>query len=143
MKKYYLLLILYVTFSCSKQEQRDKLLQGEWKLNKITVFDYDGISYSTDSTCKGNLYVNNQIDTSFQIDIIYRISSAFSDTNFAKGKYLLDTKGEFFTHNFYITSNNITLPANYSRILFLSDRFFKWEFINSLGRKYHLIYEKK
>lgn len=143
MKTFNFLLALFLLFSCNKQEQRNKLLQGEWKLNKITVFDFDGISYSTDSTCQGDLNIDNKLDTSFLLNLSYSISSAFSDTTLAKGKYTLDNKGEFFTHNFYTTSNNTSLPASYSRILFLSDRYFKWEFINSLGRRYHLIFEKR
>jgi hypothetical protein len=143
MNRFYLILVLYLCISCSKQEQRDRLLQGNWKLNKVTVFDYDGISYSSDSTCQGILEINNQLDTSFLMNLSYSISSVFSDTSFAKGKYTLDNKGEFFTHNFYTTSNDISLPANYSRILFLSDKYFKWEFINPLGRRYHLIFEKQ
>jgi hypothetical protein len=143
MKALYYLLVGFLFFSCNKQEQRDKLLQGEWKLNKITVFDYDGISYSTDSTCVGDLKIDNKLDTSFLLNLSYSISSTFSDTTLATGKYTLENQGEFFIHNFYTGLNNITLPSNYSRILFLSEQYFKWEFINPIGRRYHLIFEKK
>jgi len=40
-------------------------------------------------------------------------------------------------------TNPNPIPGNHSRILFLSDTYFKWEYITSLGIRYHLIFEKK
>jgi hypothetical protein len=128
--------------SCKKATQRDKLLQGNWKLNKITVFDYDGISYSTDTTCSGSLAVNKDLDTSFDFNLAFAVSSVFSDTTIAKGKYSLLEDGEYFTHNFLSVTNNNPIPGSYSRILFLTDKFFKWEYISYSGIRYHLIFEK-
>jgi hypothetical protein len=138
----FFILIAAVFTSCKKDTQRDKLLQGNWKLNKITVFDYDGISYSTDTTCSGSLAVNKDLDTSFDFNLAFAISSVFSDTTIAKGKYTLQEDGEYFSHNFLSVTNNNPIPGSYSRILFLTDKFFKWEYISYSGIRYHLIFEK-
>lgn len=138
----FFILTAAILTSCKKATQRDKLLQGNWKLNKITVFDYDGISYSTDTTCSGSLAVNKDLDTSFDFNLAYSISTIFSDTTIAKGKYSLKEDGEYITHDFLSITNSNPIPGSYSRILFLSDSYFKWEYINNSGIRYHLIFEK-
>lgn len=138
-----LLLISLIVFSCKKNVQRDKLLQGSWNLKKVTVFDYDGLSYSTDTSCLGELILNKELDTSFKFSLKYSIFPSFADSSFAKGRYILKDDAEYFTHDYLFATNLNLLPGNHSRILFLSDEYFKWEFITIEGIRYHLIFEKK
>lgn len=138
-----LLLISLIVFSCKKNVQRDKLLQGSWNLKKVTVFDFDGLSYSTDTSCLGELILNKELDTSFKFSLKYSIFPSFADSSFAKGRYILKDDAEYFTHYYLFATNLNLLPGNHSRILFLSDEYFKWEFITTEGIRYHLIFEKK
>jgi hypothetical protein len=139
----FLFLICLTIFSCKKAVQRDKLLQGSWKLKKVTVFDYDGLSYSTDTSCVGELILNNEIDTSFKFLLNYSIFPSFADSTLSKGRYVLKDDAEYFSHEYLSATNLNPLPGNHSRILFLSDDYFKWEYISSVGIRYHLIFEKK
>ena len=88
----YLLIVVFFT-ACNKVVKKDKQLQGEWKLSKITIFDYDGISYSTDTSCVGDLIVNKELDTSFRLNLAFAIAPNFADTTSAKGKYDLQSDG--------------------------------------------------
>jgi hypothetical protein len=144
MKKitYFFLTLLFIT-SCNKGVKKENELQGEWNLTKITVFDYDGLSYSSDTTCTGSLVLNKELDTSFRFDLAYSITTNFSDTTLAKGKYELQPDGEYLQHTYLSVTNDQIIPVNQSRILFLSDAYLKWEFIAASGLKYHLIFSKK
>lgn len=139
----FLFLICLTIFSCKKAVQRDKLLQGSWNLKKVTFFDYDGLSYSTDTSCVGELIFNNEIDTSFKFSLNYSILPVYEDSTVAKGKYILKDDAEYFSHDFLTASNPNPIPGSHSRILFLSNDYFKWEYITSAGIRYHLIFEKK
>jgi len=136
-------LTLFFIVSCNKAIKKENELQGEWNLTKITVFDYDGLSYSTDSSCSGSLLINKELDTSFRFDLAYSITTNFSDTTLAKGKYELQPDGEYVHHSYFTVTNNQIIPVNQSRILFLSDAFLKLEFIAASGLKYQLIFSKK
>ena len=138
----YLLIVVFLT-ACNKVVKKDKQLQGEWKLSKITVFDYDGLSYSTDTSCSGSLLINKELDTSFRLSLAYSITTNFSDTTLAKGKYELQPDGEYVHHTYFAVTNNQIIPVNQSRILFLSDAYLKWEFITVSGLKYQLVFSKK
>ena len=143
LKKCIFLVILIVSLlSCNKAVQRDKVLQGTWKLKKVTVFDYDGLSYTTDTSCVGELVFNKEIDTSFKFSLNYSILPVFEDSSMAKGRYVLKDDAEYFSHEYLSATNFNPLPGNHSRILFLSDDYFKWEYISSVGIRYHLIFEK-
>ena len=144
LKKYFLYLILITgLLACNKAEQRDKILQGSWTLKKVTVFDYDGLSYSSDTSCVGELVLNRELDTSFLFHFSYSIYPAFSDSTFTKGRYLLKDDAEYFSHEILTTTNPSPVPGNHSRILFLSNEFFKWEYITPSGIRYHLIFQKQ
>lgn len=144
LKRYIFLIFISITvFSCKKSVQRDKILQGSWNLKKVTVFDYDGLSYSTDTSCVGELILNNEIDTSFKFSLNYSIFPSFTDSTLARGRYDLKDDAEYFTHEYLLATNLNPLPGNHSRILFLSDEYFKWEYIANSGIRYHLIFEKK
>jgi hypothetical protein len=136
-------LVFFFFTACNKSIKKDKLLQGEWKLSKITIFDYDGISYSTDTSCVGDLIVNKELDTSFRLNLAFAISSNFTDTTSVKGKYDLQSGGEYLNHTFLSVTNSQSIPVNQSRILFLSDAYLKWEFMNASGLKHQLIFSKK
>jgi hypothetical protein len=138
----YLLIVVFFT-ACNKVVKKDKQLQGEWKLSKITIFDYDGISYSTDTSCVGDLIVNKELDTSFRLNLAFAIAPNFADTTSAKGKYDLQSDGEYLNHTFFSVTNNQSIPVTRSRILFLSDAYLKWEFINASGLKHQMIFSKK
>jgi hypothetical protein len=139
----YFFLTLFFIASCNKAIKKENELQGEWSLTKITVFDYDGLSYSTDTSCVGELVINKELDTSFRLNLAYSITTNFSDTTLAKGKYELQPDGEYVHHTYFAVTNNQIIPVNQSRILFLSDAYLKWEFIAASGLKYHLIFSKK
>ena len=144
LKKCIFLVILIVSLlSCNKAVQRDKVLQGTWNLKKVTVFDYDGLSYTTDTSCVGELIFNKEIDTSFKFSLNYSILPSFLDSTLAKGRYVLKDDAEYFSHEYLSATNPNPLPGNHSRILFLSDDYFKWEYISGVGIRYHLIFEKK
>ena len=143
LKRYIVLIFISLTvFSCKKSVQSDKILQGSWNLKKVTVFDYDGLSYSTDTSCVGELILNNEIDTSFKFLLNYSIFPSFADSTLSKGRYVLKDDAEYFTHEYLLATNLNPLPGNHSRILFLSDEYFKWEYIANSGIRYHLIFEK-
>jgi len=139
----FLLLLLLSITSCKKAVQKDNLLQGTWDLKKVTLFDYDGLSYSTDTSCIGSLVFDREKDTSFKFNLNYSIIPVFADSTLANGKYLLKDDAEYFSHEFLSVTNPNPIPGSHSRILFLSDTYFKWEYITSLGIRYHLIFEKK
>ena len=139
----FLFLICLTIFSCKKSVQRDKILQGSWNLKKVTVFDYDGLSYSTDTSCVGELILNKELDTSFKFSLKYSIFPSFADSSLAKGRYVLKDDAEYFNHDYLFVTNLNPIPGNHSRILFLSDDYFKWEYITTAGIRYHLIFEKK
>ena len=144
LKKCIFLVILIVSLlSCNKAVQRDTVLQGTWNIKKVTVFDYDGLSYTTDTSCVGELVFNKEIDTSFKFSLNYSILPVFADSSLAKGRYVLKDDAEYFSHEYLSATNLNPLPGNHSRILFLSDDYFKWEYISSVGIRYHLIFEKK
>lgn len=139
----YVIVIAVFFISCNKEVRNDKLLQGEWILTKLTIYDYDGLSYSTDTTCQGDLVVNNAIDSSFKLNLAYTISTNFSDTTIALGKYNLQADGEYLNHTYFSVTNNQIIPANQSRILFLSNAYLKWEYITPPGLKYQLVFRRK
>ena len=139
----YFFLTLFFIASCNKVVKKENELQGEWNLTKITVFDYDGLSYSTDTSCSGSLLINKELDTSFRLSLAYFISTNFSDTTSAKGKYDLQPDGEYLNHTFLSLTNNQSIPVTKSRILFLSDAYLKWEFIAGSGLKYQMVFSKK
>jgi hypothetical protein len=140
---FFILVISLSLFSCKKAVKKDNLLQGTWDLKKVTLFDYDGLSYSTDTSCTGNLIVDRDVDTSFKFNLNYSILPVFADSTVASGKYLLKDDAEYFTHDFLTVTNPNPIPGSHSRILFLSNDYFKWEYITSAGIRYHLIFEKK
>lgn len=144
MKSIFISLLMFFLFTaCNKVKKKENELQGEWKLSKITVFDYDGLSYSTDTSCSGSLLINKELDTSFRLSLAYSITTNFSDTTLAKGKYELQPDGEYVHHTYFAVTNNQIIPVNQSRILFLSDAYLKWEFITASGLKYQLVFSKK
>jgi len=144
MKSVFISLLMFFLFTaCNKVKKKENELQGEWKLTKITVFDYDGLSYATDTSCVGELVINKELDTSFRLSLAYFISTNFSDTTSAKGKYDLQPDGEYLNHTFLSLTNNQSIPVTKSRILFLSDAYLKWEFIAGSGLKYQLVFSKK
>jgi hypothetical protein len=138
-----LIVILSLLLSCSKSVQRDKVLQGSWDLKKVTVYDYDGLSYSTDTSCIGELVFNKELDTTFLFNLSYSIFPSFSDSTIAKGRYILKDDAEYFSHDFLTVTNPNPIPGTHSRILFLSNEYFKWEYITASGIRYHLIFKKK
>jgi hypothetical protein len=140
--KYFIPLLFLGLLSCNKAIQRDKILQGTWNLKKVTVFDYDGLSYTTDTSCVGELILNKELDTSFKFSLNYSILPVFEDSSLAKGRYVLKDDAEYFSHEYLSATNLNPLPGNHSRILFLSDDYFKWEYIATSGIRYHLIFEK-
>jgi hypothetical protein len=144
LKRCFLLFVLFASLiSCNKTVQRDKLLQGSWNLKKVTVYDYDGLSYSTDTSCVGELIIDKELDTSFLLNFSYSIFPTFSGTTSAKGRYLLKDDAEYFSHEFLTVTNPNLIPGSHSRVLFLSNDYFKWEFFTTPGIRYQLIFEKK
>jgi hypothetical protein len=89
------------------------------------------------------LIFDREKDTSFKFNLNYSIIPVFADSTLANGKYLLKDDAEYFSHEFLSVTNPNPIPGSHSRILFLSDTYFKWEYITSLGIRYHLIFEKK
>jgi len=136
-------ILLLALLSCNKTVQRDKFLQGSWNLTKVTIFDYDGLSYSTDTSCSGQVSFNKELDTSFTLDFSYSIYPLFIGVTTAKGRYILKDDAEYLSHEILTVSNLDLIPADHSRILFLTKDYFKWEFISSLGIRYHLTFQKK
>lgn len=61
MRKLFYLFLLLVVFACSKMEHKQKILEGDWKLNVVRIEDGEGFIFYDSAAVGAFTFLNNTL----------------------------------------------------------------------------------
>lgn len=87
--------VLFITSSCDKIKQTEKMMDGEWTIYSLKVTKYTGLSYYYETTGTITYSDFNGDEGRYELNMSYITPNGTIDKH-EKGKIVLKEKGKFY-----------------------------------------------